>query len=33
MKAALDSFMLATDVADYLVQNGLPFGKTLQISG
>lgn len=33
MKAALDPFMLATDVADYLVLKGVPFRETHHISG
>ncbi|RSM06120.1 hypothetical protein CDV31_009296 [Fusarium ambrosium] len=33
MKAALDPFMLATDVADYLVRKGVPFRETHHISG
>lgn len=33
MTAALDPFMLATDVADYLVHNGVPFRETHHISG
>ncbi|KAF4478633.1 argininosuccinate lyase [Fusarium agapanthi] len=33
MKAALDLFMLATDLADYLVRNGVPFRETHHISG
>ncbi|KAM0254649.1 hypothetical protein ACHAQJ_006558 [Trichoderma viride] len=32
MKAALDPFMLATDVADYLVRKGVPFRETHHIS-
>ena len=31
--AALDPFMLATDVADYLVRKGVPFRETHHISG
>jgi len=33
MKAALDPFMLATDLADYLVRAGVPFRETHHISG
>lgn len=33
MLAALDPFMLATDVADYLVRKGVPFRETHHISG
>ena len=33
MRAALDPFMLATDVADYLVRKGVPFRETHHISG
>ncbi|KAF0320036.1 argininosuccinate lyase [Colletotrichum asianum] len=33
MKAALDPFMLATDLADYLVRKGVPFRETHRISG
>lgn len=33
MKAALDPFMLATDVADDLVRKGVPFMETHHISG
>lgn len=33
MKASLDPFMLATDLADYLVRRGLPFRETHHISG
>lgn len=33
MKAALDPFMLATDLADYLVRKGVPFRETHHISG
>lgn len=33
MIAALDPFMLATDVADYLVRKGVPFRETHHISG
>lgn len=33
MQAALDPFMLATDVADYLVRKGVPFRETHHISG
>ncbi|RMJ01678.1 hypothetical protein CDV36_015631 [Fusarium kuroshium] len=33
MKAALDPFMLATDVADYLVRKGVLFRETHHISG
>lgn len=33
MRAALDPFMLATDVADYLVCKGVPFRETHHISG
>ncbi|PHH78279.1 hypothetical protein CDD82_3135 [Ophiocordyceps australis] len=33
MRAALDGFMLATDIADYLVRKGVPFRETHHISG
>lgn len=33
MQAALDPFMLATDIADYLVRKGVPFRETHHISG
>ena len=33
MRAALDPFMLATDLADYLVRKGVPFRETHHISG
>ncbi|RDW91476.1 argininosuccinate lyase-like protein [Coleophoma crateriformis] len=33
MLAALDPFMLATDIADYLVRKGVPFRETHHISG
>ncbi|KAL7783844.1 L-Aspartase-like protein [Trichoderma ceciliae] len=33
MNAALDPFMLATNVADYLVRKGVPFRETHHISG
>lgn len=33
MLAALDGFMLATDIADYLVRKGVPFRTTHHISG
>jgi argininosuccinate lyase len=33
MMAALDPFMLATDLADYLVRKGVPFRETHHISG
>ncbi|BFZ58381.1 polyamine transporter tpo5 [Savitreella phatthalungensis] len=33
MLAALDEFMLATDLADYLVRKGVPFRQTHHISG
>jgi len=33
MEAALDPFMLATDLADYLVRKGVPFRETHHISG
>lgn len=33
MHGALDPFMLATDVADYLVRKGVPFRETHHISG
>lgn len=33
MKASLDPFMLATDIADYLVRKGVPFRETHHISG
>ncbi|KAI4870581.1 argininosuccinate lyase C-terminal-domain-containing protein [Hypoxylon rubiginosum] len=32
MKTALDPFMLATDIADYLVHKGVPFRETHHIS-
>ncbi|KAI0839723.1 argininosuccinate lyase [Hypoxylon sp. FL0890] len=33
MRAALDPFMLATDLADYLVRKGVPFREAHHISG
>lgn len=33
MKESLDPFMLATDLADYLVRKGVPFRETHHISG
>ena len=33
MKAALSSFMLATDLSEYLVRKGVPFRETHHISG
>lgn len=33
MQASLDPFMLATDLADYLVRKGIPFGEAHHISG
>jgi argininosuccinate lyase len=33
MRAAIDSFMLATDLADYLVGRGIPFRETHAIAG
>ncbi|KAK3346934.1 L-Aspartase-like protein [Lasiosphaeria hispida] len=33
MEASLDPFMLATDLADYLVRKGVPFRETHHISG
>lgn len=33
MRASLDPFMLATDLADYLVRKGVPFRETHHISG
>jgi argininosuccinate lyase len=33
MIASLDPFMLATDLADYLVRKGVPFRETHHISG
>ena len=33
MRSALDGFMLATDLADYLVRKGVPFRETHHISG
>jgi argininosuccinate lyase len=33
MRDALDPFMLATDLADYLVRKGVPFRETHHISG
>lgn len=33
MRAALDPFMLATEVADYLLRKGVPFRETHHISG
>lgn len=33
MRAAIDSFMMATDLADYLVEKGLPFRETHALAG
>lgn len=33
MRAAIDSFMMATDLADYLVSKGIPFRETHAIAG
>ena len=33
MRAALNSFMLATDLSEYLVRKGVPFRETHHISG
>jgi argininosuccinate lyase len=33
MRAAIDSFMMATDLADYLVDKGIPFRETHAIAG
>jgi argininosuccinate lyase len=33
MRAAIDSFMMATDLADYLVGKGIPFRETHVIAG
>jgi len=33
MRAAIDSFMLATDLADYLVNKGIPFRETHALAG
>jgi len=33
MRAAIDSFMMATDLADYLVSKGIPFRETHTIAG
>lgn len=33
MRAAIDSFMMATDLADYLVEKGIPFRETHAIAG
>lgn len=33
MRAAIDSFMMATDLADYLVGKGIPFRETHAIAG
>jgi len=33
MRAAIDSFMMATDLADYLVGKGLPFRETHALAG
>ena len=33
MKAALSSFMLATDLSEYLVRKGVPFRTTHHIAG
>ncbi|MFN8413821.1 MAG: argininosuccinate lyase [Anaerolineales bacterium] len=33
MRSAIDSFMMATDLADYLVNKGIPFRETHSIAG
>ncbi len=33
MRAAIDSFMMATDLADYLVNKGIPFRETHALAG
>jgi argininosuccinate lyase len=33
MRSAIDSFMMATDLADYLVDRGIPFRETHAIAG
>ena len=33
MRSAIDSFMMATDLADYLVSKGIPFRETHSIAG
>jgi argininosuccinate lyase len=33
MRTAIDSFMMATDLADYLVSKGIPFRETHEIAG
>ena len=33
MRSAIDSFMMATDLADYLVSKGIPFRETHAIAG
>jgi len=33
MRASIDSFMMATDLADYLVEKGLPFRETHALAG
>lgn len=33
MRACIDSFMMATDLADYLVEKGIPFRETHAIAG
>ena len=33
MRAAIDSFMMATDLADYLVSKGIPFRETHAMAG
>jgi argininosuccinate lyase len=33
MRNAIDSFMMATDLADYLVNKGIPFRETHAIAG
>jgi argininosuccinate lyase len=33
MRSAIDSFMMATDLADYLVEKGIPFRETHAIAG
>ena len=33
MRAAIDSYMMATDLADYLVGKGLPFRETHALAG
>ena len=33
MRAAIDSFMMVTDLADYLVRKGIPFRETHELAG